>query len=151
MTGFYMKCSSGLKWVNLTPCLKAGGAMVPPHFCIAKRKKGHKKRKSFKAETIERLSPSSKCYCLSHSRVARIQKFKSTFQCSMAPPYWDLFRRPCLLRNCFDSQITLLSTVKIFSVCHVTMQKLSFFRFWILMRNFCVIPVSGWEPSQVDI
>ena len=40
-----------------------------------KKGKQRKKRKSFKAETIKRLSPRSKCYCFSHSRASRIQKF----------------------------------------------------------------------------
>ena len=45
------------------------GAMPPSllTFWVAKRKKGNReKRNSFKAETIERLSPRSKCYCFSH-------------------------------------------------------------------------------------
>ena len=46
-------------------------------FLCSENKKGkqRKKRKSFKAETIKRLSPKSKCYCFSHSRASRIQKF----------------------------------------------------------------------------
>ena len=49
----------------------------PPLFCIAKIKKGKKGKKGtiFKIETIERLPPRSKCYCFSHSRMSRIQKF----------------------------------------------------------------------------
>ena len=43
-------------------------------FCVAKRK-AKDERKSFNTETITRLSPSSKCYCFSHSRASRIQKF----------------------------------------------------------------------------
>ena len=40
----------------------------PPLFCLAKIEKGskEKKRKSFKAETIKRFSPRSKCYCFSN-------------------------------------------------------------------------------------
>ena len=52
------------------------GAMAPPLFCVAKRKRQKKKkRKSFKAGTIKRLSPRSmsQCYCFSHSTVSRIQ------------------------------------------------------------------------------
>ena len=37
--------------------------------------KQRKKRKSFKAETIKRLSPRSTCYCFSHSRLSKFQKF----------------------------------------------------------------------------
>ena len=50
----------------------------PPTFLRSKKKKRKqrkKKRKIFKAETIKRLSPRSKCYCFSHSRASRIQKF----------------------------------------------------------------------------
>ena len=108
-----------------------------------KKEKQKKKRKNWKAETIKRLSPRSKCYCFSHSRVSRIQKcflstnhdgkflnfrrfrmaktvtfwpwwqpfnnfcfqiffsfvslFSNTFQCFMAPPLWNPFRRSCSL------------------------------------------------------
>ena len=59
------------------------GGPRPPAFLLSKKKKGklRKKRTIFKAETIERLSPRSKCYSFSHSRVSF-----NTFQCSMAPP-----------------------------------------------------------------
>ena len=60
-----------------------GGAMPPPPPTIpltslnSKKKKGRQgqKRKGFKAETIERLSPRAKYYCFSHSRASRIRKF----------------------------------------------------------------------------
>ena len=54
-----------------------GGGHGAATFLQAKRKKENKgkKRKTFKAETIKRLSPSSKCYCFSHSRASRIQNF----------------------------------------------------------------------------
>ena len=48
-------------------------AKAYPLFCA--EKKARQKRKSFKAETIKRLSPRSKCYYISHSRIFRIQKF----------------------------------------------------------------------------
>ena len=60
--------------------VSSGSATLEGHgstlFCVAKWKKWNKekKRKSFKAETIKRLSPESKCYCFSHSRVSKIQK-----------------------------------------------------------------------------
>ena len=83
-----------------------GGHATPLHthtlFFRSKNKIGkkRKKRKSFKAKTIKRLSPRSKYYCSSHSRASRIQKiFLSAnipFQCSMAPPLWNPFRRPCV-------------------------------------------------------
>ena len=45
-------------------------------FLHSKKKIGkqREKRNNFKAETIKRLSPRSKCYCFSHSRLFRIQK-----------------------------------------------------------------------------
>ena len=48
----------------------------PPTFLRSKKEKEvkEKKSKSFKAETIKRLSPGSKCRCFSHSRASRIQK-----------------------------------------------------------------------------
>ena len=54
-----------------------GGHDLPSTFLHTKKKKGEptKKRTIFKVETIERLSPRSKCYCFSHSRVSRIQRF----------------------------------------------------------------------------
>ena len=49
----------------------AGGHAHHPLFCVAKRKNGNKaKRKTFKAETIKRLSLRSKLYCLNHSRTS---------------------------------------------------------------------------------
>ena len=73
----------------------------PPHptFLVWEKEKGklREKRTIFKAETIERLSPRSKCYYFSHCRVSRIQKFflsanhgtDNTFQCSM-PLYYEI-------------------------------------------------------------
>ena len=56
-----------------------GGPCPPPSpiFPCSKKKKGkqRKARKTFKAETIKRLSLRLKLYCLSHSRESRIQKF----------------------------------------------------------------------------
>ena len=56
---------------------RVGGGMAPPLFCIAKRKQENKgeKRNNFRGETIKRLSQRSKCYCFSHSRAFKIQKF----------------------------------------------------------------------------
>ena len=47
-----------------------------PIFLRNKKKKGkqRKKRKNLKVETIKSLSPKSKCFFFSHSRVSRIQK-----------------------------------------------------------------------------
>ena len=58
---------------------RAGRApLSPSHFFFCSKKKIGKKsqkRKSFKAKAIKRLPPRSKCYCFSHSRASRIQKF----------------------------------------------------------------------------
>ena len=47
----------------------------PPPKPKIKSKSKEKKEKSFKEETIKRLSSKSKCYCFNHSRTSRIQKF----------------------------------------------------------------------------
>ena len=51
-----------------------GGPCPSSHFFVLQKKKGkqRKARKTFKAETIKRLSLRSKLYCLSHSRASRI-------------------------------------------------------------------------------
>ena len=55
------------------------------------------KRKNLKAETIKRLSPRSKRYCFSHSRVSRIQRFfLSTNHGSRQ--YFSVFYSPSLLK-----------------------------------------------------
>ena len=58
-----------------------GGSPWPPSltFLRNKKRKGEQrgKRKTFKTETIKRLSPRSKCYFFSHSRVSRVQFFWS--------------------------------------------------------------------------
>ena len=53
-----------------------GGLAPTPTFLLTKQKKEKqmKKRKSFKAETIKRLSSRSKCYCFSQSRASRMYK-----------------------------------------------------------------------------
>ena len=53
-----------------------GHATSLPTFLHSEKKKGkqREKRKTFKAETIKRLSPRSKCYCFSNFRASRIQK-----------------------------------------------------------------------------
>ena len=52
------------------------GGIAPHFFAYQKEKRETKeKRKNFKAETIKSLSPRSQCYCFSHSRVSRIQRF----------------------------------------------------------------------------
>ena len=46
-----------------------GGRTWHHQFLVSKNKKGEKRKKikAFKAEAVKRLSPSSKCYCFSHS------------------------------------------------------------------------------------
>ena len=72
----------------------------PLHFfCVAVRKMGkqREKRKSFKAETIRRLSPSSKCYCFSHSRASRIKKFSLPVNHGVRQ-YFSVFHCPSTLK-----------------------------------------------------
>ena len=52
-----------------------GRGYGPPTFFVARRKKGRKKGKGFKAETMKRLSLRSKYCFFSHSRASRIRKF----------------------------------------------------------------------------
>ena len=69
-----------------------------------RRETKKKKDKSFKAETIKRLSPRSKCYCFSYSRAPRIQIF------FVVQPWWPTllfnvlcsFRRSCTSCATFD-------------------------------------------------
>ena len=44
-----------------------------PFFVQEKEKRETRKKNSFKAETIKRLPPTSKCYYFSHSRPSKIQ------------------------------------------------------------------------------
>ena len=95
----YLVCLAYHILYSSGPARKGHATPAPPPpqlFCVAKRKKLNKgkKGKSFKAETIKRLPPKSKCYCFSHCRASRIEKFflsanmvtDNALQCSMAPP-----------------------------------------------------------------
>ena len=80
-----------MAWTGLArPGGRGGSCPSPPSptFLSSKKKKGRKrqKRKSFKAETIKRLSPRSKYYCFSDSRASRIRKFYTQI--------WNPFWRP---------------------------------------------------------
>ena len=77
---FWEKGSSQMfdRFLNTGPATPGGpGGHGPRLFFRIKKKIGkkRKKRKSFKAKTIKRLSPRSKCYYFSHSRASRIQRF----------------------------------------------------------------------------
>ena len=67
-----------------------------PTFLRSKKKKGEVKQKItiFKAETIERLSPRSKCYCSTHSRMPRIQKIFLSANHG-GRQYFSVFHGPC--------------------------------------------------------
>ena len=85
----------------VTPSRRGCWDDLPPSrfFWVAKMKKKRqsKKRKSFKAKTIKKLSPWSKCYFFNHSRAYIIKPTimaDNTCQCPMAPPLWNPFRRP---------------------------------------------------------
>ena len=91
--------------INFRPTTPEGmPSLPPPHFFAYQKEKREtkEKRKSFKAETIKRLSPRSKCYCFNHSGASRIQKFlfrptmvaDITFQYSVSPPLWSPFYQP---------------------------------------------------------
>ena len=74
------------KVIAITEDLSQGrwhwGVCPSSTFLRSKKKKWKqmKKRKGLKAETIKRLSPRSKYYCFSRSRVSRIQKYFSVFR-----------------------------------------------------------------------
>ena len=69
-------------------------------FSCSKKKKGkqRKARKTFKAESIKRLSLRSKLYCLSHSRVSRIQK-KFLSANHGGRQYFSVFHGPSSLKS----------------------------------------------------
>ena len=72
----------------------------PPTFLHSKKKirKQRGKRKNSKAETIKRLPPRLKCYCFSHSRAFRIQKFFLSANHG-GRQYFPLFHGPSTLRS----------------------------------------------------
>ena len=71
-----------------------GGGAWPTIFLGTKKKKGkqRKNRKSFKAETIKKLSPRSKCCYFSHSRASSIQKM-------FLPRLFLVFHDPSTLKS----------------------------------------------------
>ena len=68
-------------------------------FLSSKKRQGkqRQKRKSLKTETVKRLSPRSKCYCFSHSRVSRIQNFFLSANHG-GRQYFSLFHGPTTLK-----------------------------------------------------
>ena len=85
-----------------------GGGLWPSYFLRSKKKKGkqRKKRKSFKAETIKKLSPRSKLYCFSHSRVSRIQKFFLSVNHG-GRHYISVFHGPSILKFTSPAEYTM--------------------------------------------
>ena len=87
--------------------LRGHGLHPPLHSPIilrCKKEKREKQRKkdSFKAETIKRLSPMPKCHCFSHSRASRIQKkFLSPNHGSRQ--YFSVFYGPYALKSVFSA------------------------------------------------
>ena len=69
-------------------------------FLCSKKKKGNqrKARKTFKAETIKRLSLRSKLYCLRYSRASRIQKF-FLWANHGGRQYFSVFHGPSTLKS----------------------------------------------------
>ena len=81
------------------PATPGGGTgHGPPTFLRSKNKKRkpRKKRTIFKAGTIERLSPRSKYYCFTHSRMSRIQK---KFLDGQPWQYFSVFHGPSTLKS----------------------------------------------------
>ena len=78
------------------------GCHGPPTFWHSKKKK----RRIFKAETIERLSPRSKCHCFSHSRVSRIQKIFLSVNHG-GRQYFSVFHGPYTLKSIMPALIQL--------------------------------------------
>ena len=81
------------------------GAHGAPYFCKTQRK-------SFKAETIERLSPRSKCHYLRNSGTSRIQKFflsanHGGWQC------FSVFHDPSTLKSISTTLLTSVSNNEI--------------------------------------
>ena len=79
---------------------RAGGGAWPLTFLHSKKKTGKKgeKRNNFRGETIKRLSQRSKCYCFSHSRAFKIQKFfLSANHCDRK--YFPVFHGPSTLKS----------------------------------------------------
>ena len=70
-----------------------------PTFLRSRKEKGIKgKKESFKVETIKKLSPKSKCYCFSHSRVSRIQRL--SLSCNHGGrQYFSVFHDPSTLKS----------------------------------------------------
>ena len=66
---------------------------APPLFYVAKIKKGNKEkeRKSFKVETIKRLSPRSKCYCFSNVYCFILERLEIKF--------FSVFHDPSTLKS----------------------------------------------------
>ena len=74
----HLRCLAGFNTGPATTRGQGGNSPPLPHFFFRSKKKiggKRKKRKSFKAKTIKRLSPRSRCYYFSHSRASRIEKF----------------------------------------------------------------------------
>ena len=78
---------------------EGGGGHGLPTFLRSKKKRGkqRKVRKTFKAETIKRLSLRSKLHCLSHSRASRIQNFFLSANHG-GRQYFSVFHGPCTLK-----------------------------------------------------
>ena len=76
------------------------GGHGSPTFLCSKKEKGKQRqaRKTFKAETIKRLSLRSKLYCLSHSRASRIKKFFFSANHG-GRQYFSVFHGPCILKS----------------------------------------------------
>ena len=73
-----------------------------------------KSRKNFKAETIKRLSPRLNCYCFSHSRAPRIQKFFLSADHG-GREYFSLFLGPSTLKSILPALFFKFSQCTVFA------------------------------------
>ena len=106
-------------WQLMHQCRRHRGGQGnhgPPTFLHSKKKKGkqRKKRKSFRAETIKRLLPRSKCYCFSCSRASRTQTFFLSANCG-GRQFFSVFHGPSTLKFISPALCTWAHDVR---MCH---------------------------------
>ena len=101
-----------------------------PHFFAQEKEKREtkEKTKSFKAEAIKGLSPKSKCYCFSHSRAHRIQKFFFSANHDGWQNFW-VFHGPSTLKS-----ISLALILDLYEWC----------KFWYSCRETSLVKTSSY-------
>ena len=91
-----------------------GGLWPPPLFCVTKRKKGDKGKKErvSKHKLLKSCNQVQNIIVLTILECLEFENFScrstmvadNTFQCSMTPPLWNPFRRPCVCSVSLMSQ-----------------------------------------------